>query len=155
MGLVGPGATICSAPCGGHRIGGTCDYEASYMHLVVLYSLSCNIFSMGCVGSGAATSCAPCPCQTHEAFARLTGSPIGIETKGTEVVQCLRHCHADVGPMGIGNPLRIVRCQPGRMLAFCMHAGPRIPSITEEGIRQLGSRRVEEVLEGADLHSIQ
>ena len=51
MGLIVPGAA--TAPGRERGIGGTCDSVASYMNYVALYSLSCNILSMGIAESGA------------------------------------------------------------------------------------------------------
>ena len=154
MGLIVPGAA--TAPGRERGIGGTCDSVASYMNYVALYSLSCNILSMGFAESGAAQCSALCHGQTHAAFARHTGSLWGSVTKGTEVVQCLWNCYAGFVPKGIANPPLFLAVVPGRPPPTGANVGPQTANIREKGIRQRAPRSLpaEVVLEGANLHSI-
>ena len=157
MGLIVPGAA--TAPGRERGSGGTCDSVASYMNYAALYSLSCNILSVGFAESGAAQCsalCHDCHDETHAAFARHTVSLCSSVTKGTEVVQCLWNCYAGCVPMGIANPPRLRAVVPRRLLPRLMDAGPQTANIREKGIRQVVPRslRAEVVLEGANLHSI-
>lgn len=145
--------------------GGDCSLQGTWhrrrMRLcVIVYALCCIKVStrentLYAVRSVWTAKCsAPCSCQSHVAFARHSASPFGIETKGTEVVQCLRNRHAVVVPMCTANPPRLVRRHPVRR-PLVVKACPQIPNIMEAGIRQRAprSQRAEVVREAANLSS--